>query len=476
MTDKKNEPNETRLATESRLATTDEHGSRVYIHPEDITGKWKTLRSRFYWFLIILYLVLPWVYIDGKQWILLNISKREFTIFGNIFYGHDGPLLLFVVLGFVILMAFITSIWGRVWCGWACPQTVFIDALYRKAERLIEGKARQRKDLDNQPWNLNKIVKKSLKWISFILISLHITHSFLGYFVGTRELFQISLHNPSDNWTLFITMLVISGILLFDFGWFKEQFCIIACPYGRFQSVSMDDNSLIVAYDYNRGEPRREKGLPADKEGDCINCNHCVKACPTGIDIRQGTQLECIACTMCIDACDNIMRKVQKPEGLIRYTTENKLTGKPAEKYHIRSAFYLIFLGAIIYGLIFSLNSRLELKAQFLRTSKTPYQVINKNIENPTIINHYTLKISQPGLNKIPFKVIAGKGFEKDIVLSMPEDIVMMKEDNFKMPVFFKFKKNYLDLGKKKVNIEIINTENKMIITTIEVNLVGPIR
>jgi cytochrome c oxidase accessory protein FixG len=475
MSDNK-EPIETRLATESRLATTDEHGSRVYIHPEDISGKWKSRRTKFYWFLTILYLVLPWIYVGGKQWILLDIAKREFTIFGHLFYGHDGPLLFFLVLGFVILMAFVTSIWGRVWCGWACPQTVFIDILYRKVERLIEGKARQRKNLDRQPWNLNKIIKKASKWFLFILISLHITHSFLGYFVGTRELFQITLHNPADNWTLFLTMLVISGILLFDFGWFKEQFCIIACPYGRFQSVSMDDNSMIVAYDYNRGDPKREKGLPSDQEGDCINCNHCVKACPTGIDIRNGTQLECIACTMCIDACDNIMTKVKKPHGLIKYTNENELTGKPAQKYHIRSAFYLIFLGAIVSGLIFSLNNRLELKAQFLRGSKTPYTVVNKNVEDPTIINHYNLKISQPGIKKIPFKVTTSKEFISQIELSMPEDIVVMEKDNFKMPVFFKFKKSFLDLGKKKINIEIINTENKKIITTIEVNLVGPIR
>lgn len=470
MTDKRKELHE------SRLATTDEVGNRVYIHPEDITGKWKTRRSRFYWFLIILYLVLPWIYVDGKQWILLDIAKREFSIFGHMFYGHDGPLLFFLVLGFVILMAFITSIWGRVWCGWACPQTVFIDTLYRQVERLIEGRARQRKKLDREKWTLNKIVKKSLKWLMFTLISLHITHSFLGYFVGTHELFFITLKNPGENWTLFITMLIITGILLFDFGWFKEQFCIIACPYGRFQSVSMDNNSMIVAYDYNRGEPRRKKDLPPDQEGDCINCNHCVKACPTGIDIRRGTQLECIACTMCIDACDNIMRKVKKPEGLIRYTNENELTGKPREKYHIRSGIYLLFLAAIIGGLIFTLNNRLELKAQFLRASKTPFQVLNKKDTNPVIINHYTLKISQPGTKKMPFKVKASSQFSEHVELSMPEDVVRMEKDNFKMPVFFKFQQNFLESGKKKISIVLINTDNKKTITTIEVNLVGPIR
>ena len=304
---------------ETRLATTDENGNRVYIHPEDIKGKWKSRRDIFYWFLIFVYLFLPWIYVEKKQWILLNLPKREFHLFGNVFYGHDGPLLLFVILGFVILMAFITSIWGRVWCGWACPQTVFIDAIFRRIEKIVEGNSRKRKALEQAPWSLSKVLKRTLKWILFILVSLHIVHSFLGYFVGTHDLIEITLSSPEKNWTLFITMLTMTGIILFDFGWFKEQFCIIACPYGRFQSVVMDDASMIVAYDKKRGEPRRSKYISKESEGNCINCNHCVKACPTGIDIRQGTQMECIACTMCIDACDTIMTKVNKPEIFQQY-------------------------------------------------------------------------------------------------------------------------------------------------------------
>ena len=252
---------------ETRLATTDENGNRVYIHPEDIKGKWKSRRDIFYWFLIFVYLFLPWIYVEKKQWILLNLPKREFHLFGNVFYGHDGPLLLFVILGFVILMAFITSIWGRVWCGWACPQTVFIDAIFRRIEKIVEGNSRKRKALEQAPWSLSKVLKRTLKWILFILVSLHIVHSFLGYFVGTHDLIEITLSSPEKNWTLFITMLTMTGIILFDFGWFKEQFCIIACPYGRFQSVVMDDASMIVAYDKKRGEPRRSKYISKESEG-----------------------------------------------------------------------------------------------------------------------------------------------------------------------------------------------------------------
>ena len=464
---------------ESRLATTDINGNRIYVHPEDISGKWKTRRTIFYWFLILLYLVLPWIHVNGKQWVLLDLERRKFTIFGHMFYGHDGPLLFFLVLGFVILMAFLTSLWGRVWCGWACPQTVFIDTLYRQIERFIEGKSRQRRDLDRQKMNLTKFFKRVLKWFLFILVSLHIVHSFLGYFVGTRNLFYITLQSPSENWTLFVTMLVMTGIILFDFGWFREQFCIIACPYGRFQSVAMDDNSTIVAYDYNRGEPRREKSIPKSEEGDCINCNHCVKACPTGIDIRNGTQMECIACTMCIDACDNIMTKIKKPTGLIRYTTENELKGIAKPRFQIRNAVYLIIMTFVVFGLVFSLNKRAELKTQFLRTSKTPYQEILLKSGTKEIVNHYRLKVFQAGEQKVPLLVKVDQSLEKDLTkikITMPYEYIDTKNDHFQTPIFFNFPQEILKDGKRKIKIKFINKTNNQIIQTNEVKLVGPFR
>ena len=466
--------NEKKDLHDSRLATTDEKGNRIYIHPEDISGKLVSRRSFFYWFLISLYLVLPWIYIDGKQWVLLDIPKREFTIFGTMFYGHEGPLIFFLLLGFIVLMAFITSLWGRVWCGWACPQTVFIHSLFLKVEKFVEGNARKRRELDRQKLSFNKFLKRVTKWILFLLISFHIVHSFLGYFVGTRKLFWITLGSPSDNWTLFTTMLIMTGIILFDFGWFKEQFCIIACPYGRFQSVAMDDNSMIVAYDYNRGEPRRNKVTPKENEGDCINCNHCVKACPTGIDIRRGTQLECIACTMCIDACDNIMEKVHKPKGLIGYTTENKLTHKPAPKVQIRSIVYLLILIAIGAGLIYSISERAELKVQILRSNSTPYQTINTQDATPLILNQFKLKISQTDAHR---EVLTLKIISKitNVSLTMPYDVIEMKQDNFQMPVFIKFPKAILVDGKKKLIIGLFNKKNEML-KSMEVDLVGPIK
>jgi len=312
-----------------RLATTDEHGNRIYLYPEDVKGVWKTRRKRFYWFLIGLYLILPWIYIKNRPALMVNIFEREFTFMGFTLHGVE-PLLFFTLLATgLFLMAFLTSLLGRVWCGWACPQTVFIQSIFLKIEALVEGKARVRRELDLSPWNMEKFFKRFLKWSLYLLVSLHIAHTFVGYFVGPRELLFITTHSPSENWGLFLGTMIFTAIILVDFGWFREQFCLVACPYGRIQSVMMDENSLVVSYDAKRGGPGKgTEGVLKEKEGDCINCYNCVKVCPTGIDIRRGTQLECIACTQCIDACDDIMTKLHKPKGLIRYSSEVEIQGK----------------------------------------------------------------------------------------------------------------------------------------------------
>ncbi|MEE2670545.1 MAG: cytochrome c oxidase accessory protein CcoG [Bdellovibrionota bacterium] len=459
---------------ESRLKTTDEKGNRVYLFPEDITGFWKTRRRAFYYFLIFLYLFLPWIYIDGKQWVLLDIPKRTFRIFGFEFFGHDGPLLFFLLAGFILTIAFITSIWGRVWCGWACPQTVFIDAIYRNIEKLVEGKARARKALAAGPWTFEKVWKRALKWLLYILVSLHIVHSFLGYFVGTHKLFWITMTTPTEHWALFLTMLVMTGIILLDFGWFREQFCIIACPYGRFQSVAMDDNSMIVAYDSKRGEPRRAKGLPKDQEGSCIDCNRCVKACPTGIDIREGTQLECIACTMCIDACDEIMVKLKQPTGLIRYTTENELKGVKKPKIQARSVIYLLLLSALATGLYFSLSLRQQLQVQIFKSSKeAAYQEIKLKDGDKRYINHFRLKAFIASVDDTKYKIEL-KDNNLGLKLTVPEEEFVLRSQNYEVPVFIEFDKSILTKGQRFVSILVKNIDTDKIIIEKEVRLVGP--
>lgn len=459
---------------EKRLGTTDELGGRVYVHPQDVKGKWKKLRNIIYWVLISIYLILPWIYYNGRQVILLDIPKREFFLFGTVFYGHDGPILIHILLGFIFFISFVTAIWGRVWCGYACPQTVFIESLFRVVERFIEGSARRRDKLEAGEWNVEKFLKRALKWLVFLLLSLHIVHSGLGYFVGTRELLSITINNPSDNLTLFFIMLFLTGVILLDFGWFREQFCIIACPYGRFQSLVMDANSLIVGYDRKRGEPRkRTPGISPADLGDCVNCDRCVKVCPTGIDIRDGLQMECIACTMCIDACDEIMTKVSKPVGLIKYTSENQLAGKKRILIGPRNILYCALFLLMIVTLGLNLKIRQDIKVQVLRGSSQAYQVVGES----TVVNHFKFKVNFYNQDELVFDiggVLPTKTSLFEIVI--PQRPMHLINGASAVNVFIKFPKLILVNGEKKIYLKLYDVKNNKILKTLEVRLVGPIK
>lgn len=459
-----------------RLATTDEQGRRVYLYPEDVKGFWKKYRDFFYWFLIALFMVLPWIYIKGKPLLMLDISNREFTFFGNTFHGMEPLIIFFALVAGLFLIAFVTSVFGRLWCGWACPQTVYIQTLYQGIERSIEGGARARKELDDGPISFEKIWKKTIKWFLFTLLSLHITHTFIGYFVGPRELIQMSLMNPGENWGAFVSVMIGTAIILFDFGWFREQFCIIMCPYGRIQSVMMDDNSMVVAYDQKRGEPRRGS-TERENEGDCINCYLCVKVCPTGIDIRRGPQqLECIACTNCIDACDEIMEKIEKPKGLIKYSTENLLQGKPQKKITIRSVIYVIFSLLFTFLFFFTIFKSRDLNVQFIRHVASPYTITTENKGEKKVLNMYNLKLVHQGDRVYHLTYKTNIPEVEIITTKIPTKI---EKPEVKIPFFFKFPANILFSGARIVTLEIYDGEeekNRTLIETKEFTLVGPIQ
>lgn len=369
---------------EERPASFDEKGWRVKIHPAEVRGLWRKRRQIVHTILLFIFLALPWLKIDGRQALLLDVGNRQFEIFGLSLRAHNAPLLVFIlaIAGFSLFL--VTAVWGRVWCGWACPQTVFIEMVFRRIEKWIEGPAGERRTLQAKPWTASKIAKKSFKWLVFTVVSLILTHSFLAYFVGTERLYEMVRHAPKENWTSFLFIAFSTGIILFDFGWFREQFCMIACPYGRFQSVLMDSKSMIVGYDEKRGEPRRGAVAAGQTQGDCVNCYRCVQVCPTGIDIRRGVQLECIACTACVDACDEVMEKTGKSKGLIRYTTlrelgqdlKQRVGFEPGFKLSPRIGVYLLVIVGSVIGLTYGLATHKNLEILIFRGKGLPYQII----------------------------------------------------------------------------------------------------
>ena len=376
-----------------RLDSLDAKGSRLFLHPAEVRGVFRKYRQLVYFILVIIFLTLPWLRINGHQAILLDIPQRRFAILGLTFWAHDGPMIFFVLGILTLSLAFVTAIWGRVWCGWGCPQTVFIDSVFRRIERWIEGDYIVRRRIAQSPMTAITFAKKLGKWTLFVVISLIISHSFMAYFVGTGELAQMIRQSPRENWTTFLIMSFITAVIAFDFGWFREQFCLIMCPYGRFQSVLMDENSLAVLYDEQRGEPRRGSVAKGQATGDCVSCNKCVNVCPTGIDIRNGVQMECIACTACIDACAEVMDKLHKPRGLIRYDSIAGISGSPRRVWRPRTLVYMSLILTAIMALGIAVANHQEIDITVLRAIGAPYQEIKLASGETEIINHFKLHL-----------------------------------------------------------------------------------
>lgn len=364
---------------QERLASYDKKGGRVNMHPAQVHGPLRNRRTFVEAFLVIIFLVLPLININGHPAVLLDIGHREFYLFGARFWAHNAPLLFLIIASFFIGLMAVTAFWGRIWCGWACPQTVFIDLVYRKIEEWIEGDSRSRKILDAAPMSLSKFSRRSLKWGIFSLVSLFLAHAFLSYFVGWKQWPSIYSAQFNDYGGTLALLIILTLIFLIDFGWFRELFCIIACPYGRWISVWMDKFSLVVDYDYFRGEPRRGVAQLGEKQGDCVNCYRCVQVCPTGIDIRRGVQPECIACTACVEACNDVMKAFGKKPGLIRYTSHAQLRDEKSREskfntvLRARPLLYSSIVVILMATLVILLSTQPPAQVYVQRTVGPPY-------------------------------------------------------------------------------------------------------
>lgn len=381
------------------ISIVDDKGGRKWVYSKKPKGKFYNARTIFSIFLLAILFGTPFIRSDGHPVMLFDILDRKIILFGTFFTPSDYYLFGLVMISAFVLLFLVTAVFGRIFCGWVCPQTVFLEMVFRKIEYLIEGDYTRQMELNKSHWNSEKIFKKTLKYIIFFALSFIIANTFLAYIIGTDKLFKIITEPVSQHLSGFISIMVFTGLFYFVFAWFREQACILVCPYGRLQSVLLNKNSIVIAYDFIRGEPRGKISRNNEnKTGDCIDCKKCVYVCPTGIDIRNGTQLECVNCTACIDACDSIMDSIDKPRGLIRYDSMEGIETKTKLKFTARVAGYIAVLLILITITTLMFTSRKDIDVSILRTQGMLYQ----KMPDGKVSNLYNIKISNKTFNDLP--------------------------------------------------------------------------
>jgi cytochrome c oxidase accessory protein FixG len=367
------------------VTTINPDGSRRFIHPANVSGPWTRLRALVGLFLLAVYVGLPWIPINGYPAVFLDLAHRQFHFFGLTFVTQDLWVAFFLISGLGFTLFYVTALLGRIWCGWACPQTVYLDFI-RRVERWLEGDAPARERLDRMSWTGEKLRKRGSKYLFYFLFAALLAHVFLTYYVSPAGLQAMMTEPPTQNWGSFVFVFLMTAAMTFNFVWFREQFCIVLCPYGRLQSALIDNDSMVIGYDTKRGEPRGKKGT--EGAGDCVDCRRCVHVCPTGIDIRQGLQMECIGCAACVDACDTIMTKLDRPRGLVRYDSLNGFAGKARRIIRPRILLYtgLMLLGAAV--MTFGLTKLSPITVSCTRVPGIPYV-----LEGATVHNEFLLRV-----------------------------------------------------------------------------------
>lgn len=455
-------------AFRDRIATVDETGKRKWIYAYQPKGKFYTIRTVLSVLYFLIFFGLPFVEIDGRPLFQFNIPEAKFILFGKIFWPQDFFIFGLTMVTFVFFIVLFTAAFGRLFCGWACPQTNFMEMMFRRVEYWVLGDAPAQRQLKNAPWTSKKIFKVGLKHVLFFLLSFIIANFFLSYIIGIKELEKIITEPVTAHVAGFASIIVFSGVFYGVYAFFREQACTVVCPYGRLQSVLLDKNSMIVAYDYKRGEPRGNFKKQAELNlGDCIDCHQCVKVCPTGIDIRNGVQMECVGCTACIDACDHIMDSIDKPRGLIRYASENSIAKGEPLRYTTRMKLYtgLCFLLLAVLSVI--LITRKDVDATVIRTAGMLYQERGTD----SISNLYNIRMvnkTAKDLN-IGIRLVDTKG---RIQMAGNPVIKMAKEAQAAGTFFVVLPKE--EVKQRKTIIRLVIFENGKEIATTKTNFLGP--
>jgi len=451
------------------IGTINEEGKRQWVYPKKPKGRYTNYRRLLSVFLIGFLVSAPFIKVHGNQFLLFNVLERRFHIFGAIFWPQDFHLLVISMIIGIIFVALFTVAFGRLFCGWVCPQTIFLEMIFRPIEYFIEGDRNAQIKLNKGPWTTEKVLKKASKWSIYFIISFAIANVFLAYLISSDRLLKYITEGPTEHLGVLIPLLLFTGAFYFVFTWFREQVCIIACPYGRLQGVLLDNKSIVVAYDYKRGEAengrkkfRKNEDRNALGHGDCIDCSQCVHVCPTGIDIRNGTQLECVNCTACIDECDTVMSKIGLPKGLIRYASEDEIQRNSPFKFTARMKGYTAVLGVLIVVLGVMLALRNAVEANVLRLPGQLYQ----RGEDGSISNVFTYKLinkTSEAIDSLNFKV-----------LSADAEIKMVGQEQFRIEagtlsegtLFIKIDEAQLNSDKTKLKIGVFSGVNQIETTT----------
>lgn len=458
-------------AFRDRIATIDESGDRVWIFPKKPSGKFYNYRKIVSYSLLVLLFAAPHIKIGGEPLFLFNILERKFVVFGKIFWPQDLYLFAIAMVVGVIFVVLFTIIFGRLFCGWVCPQTIFMEMVFRRIEYWIEGDWTHQKKLANAPWNAEKIRKRLIKHVIFWLISFLIANTFLAYIIGADQLWAIQTGEFSEHVGGFISLVIFTTVFYFVFTRLREQVCTTICPYGRLQGVLLDPNSMVVAYDHKRGEDRAKFKKNEDRsvfgKGDCIDCHQCVNVCPTGIDIRNGTQLECVNCTACIDECDHMMEGVGLEKGLIRFVSENGIANGTRFEWTRRVKAYSALLIALLGVLIVLLVTRSDFHATIMRQRGTTYHVT----KDGNLGNVFELNLTNK--TKKSYNVVLKTEDPVVQIQLVVDDLRLKSEGHLKERFVVRAPFSLLKKGMKE--IEVIVYGNGEEIERVRTKLIGPI-